>query len=114
MKAPVPAATLLADLRAELDRGHVTEVELVNPLEHIDGLCDHGSQRIYVNPKPAVVETLLHELLHRRWPGWSERRVDREAKRLFCGLTTREVNAWYRRYQAIARKRRTPKRVEDE
>ncbi len=106
-----PTATL-AELRHEFDRGNVSQADLCNPLEHLDGFMD--GDRVYVDPRPAVVETLLHELIHRRYPKWSERRVDREAKELLCRMTTRQMNAWYRRFQAQARRHKTPKRVEDE
>lgn len=104
----------LAQLRDEFNRGAIREADLRNPFEHIDGLCDFGSKRVYVNPRPAIVETLLHELIHRRYPAWSERRVDRAAKGLFARMTTRQVNSWYRRYQDSVTRHKQPKRVEDE
>jgi hypothetical protein len=55
---------------------------------------------------PYVVETLCHELLHRRYPSWSERRVDREAFRLVSGMTRQQLQAWYRRYNRVKRHRR--------
>ncbi len=102
----------LSDLRDEFDKGNISEADLLSPPEHVYGLCDFDSQTVYVNPKPALVETLLHELTHRRYPDWSERRVLKESKALFSRMTTRQVNDWYRRYQAAATRLKTPKRVE--
>jgi len=105
-----PTATL-AELAAELDATpHVGEADLIHPYEIVDGFMD--GTRVYVNPKPAVVETLLHELIHRRYPRWSERRVDREAKGLVLRMTTRQINAWYRRFQTRAKRHKTPKRID--
>ena len=101
------------ELHEELQRGQITEADLRDPAMHLDGFCDYGSDRVYVNPKPSVVETLLHELIHRRHKRWGEPRVDREAKRLLSQMSHADVARWYRRYQAIARKRQRPMRIED-
>lgn len=106
-------ALTIEDLVEEFDRGSITEADLRDPLMHLDGFCDFASNRVYVNPKPAVVETLLHELIHRRHKRWSEARVDREAKRLLCQMTHADVARWYRKYQAVARKRQRPMKIED-
>lgn len=99
---------------AELQKGAITEADLRDPTCHLDGLCDYGSQRVYVNPKPSVVETLLHELIHRRHKRWGEKRVDYEAKRLLSMMSHAEVARWYRRYQIVARKRKRPRIIEAE
>jgi hypothetical protein len=112
MPRQVPAAVVLlkAALRDELQRGRVHEADLRDPGYHLDGLCD-GS-RVYVNPAPAVVESLLHELMHRRFPRWGERRVLMESRRMVAYLTEQELRGWYRQYQAVAVKRKRPVRVE--
>lgn len=104
----------LEEVWDEMGKGAITEAALHDATNHLDGLCDYGSQRVYVNPKPSTVETLLHELIHRRWPRWGERRVDYEAKRLLSMMSHAEVAKWYRRYQIVARKRKSPRVVEDE
>lgn len=102
----------LEEVWEEFTKGSITEASLRDPLMHLDGLCDHGTGRVYVNPQPSIVETLLHELIHRRWPRWGERRVDAEAKRLLCGMSDAEVSKWYRAFQRTARKRKTPMMIE--
>ncbi len=103
----------LADMQQELEKGRITEGDLRDPHFHLDGYFDGGSQRVYVNPRPSVVETVIHELIHRRWPTWSEARVDKEAKRLVATMSPKQVATFYTRYQTLARKRKRPKTVED-
>ncbi len=103
----------MTEIRDELEKGRITESDLRDPHFHLDGYFDGGSQRVYVNPRPSVVETICHELIHRRWPKWTETRVDQEAKRLVARMTPAEVATFYARYQVLARKRKTPKQLED-
>lgn len=105
------------DLKAELwrelrDGRGVHEAELRYPGWHLDGLCEGG--KVYVDPAPSIVETLLHELLHRARPRWGERRVDAEAKRMLRQMSTQEVRRWYRTYQRVKQSRVTPVRLGDE
>lgn len=109
----IPDLAMLDDLWLEMQRGRITEADLRDPGFHLDGLCDHGTDRVYVNPKPSVVETLLHELIHRKFKRWGERRVDREAKRLLGGMSSTDIARWYRQYQAAARKRKRPYNLDD-
>lgn len=92
----------LDDLRDELERGHVYECSLRDPRWHLDGLRDGES--IYIDPRPAILEALLHELLHRRKPRWGERRVTSEARRLLARMKDGDMAAWWRAYQRIKRK----------
>lgn len=108
-----PADEMLAELREELARGKVYEGALIEPGMHVYGVCDYETGAIVIDPVPHTVEILLHESLHRRYPSWSERRVDREAQRLLGALTRRQMAWWYRTYQAM-KKRRRALRVTDE
>lgn len=103
----------LAELALELENGNVVEARLKANGEHIDGLCDYGSDHIYIDPRPAIVATLIHELLHRRWKKWGERRVMQEERRILAHMTPNEVSKWYRMYQKAKRTRSSVKRVED-
>lgn len=94
----------LDDLMDELNRGKVYECTLRDPSWRLDGL-QHG-QAIYIDPRPAILETLVHELLHRRKPRWSERRVSQEARTLLSKMGDTELALWWRRYNAIKRKGR--------
>lgn len=103
----------LQDVRDEFARGAITEADLRHETIFLDGYCDYGSKRVYVDPRPAVVETLIHELIHRRWPRWGEKRVHDEARRLLRLMTDAERAQWYRQYQEIKRTRKSIKRVEE-
>jgi hypothetical protein len=104
-------AQLLEELREEFTRGRIIEARLDDPVLHLDGLKDGES--VIVDPAPSIVETLLHELLHRRYPSWCERRVDSEAKRALQGMTQAQLTGWYKRYQRAKRVARRPVHVED-
>jgi hypothetical protein len=107
----VTPAELLDELHREFRKGGINEVAIHSRTEVVYGF-QHGSQ-VYINPRPAVVETLLHELTHRRYPRWGEARVRKESARLLASLSDADVGRWYRRYQRAARKHRRPVRLED-
>ena len=94
-----------------MQRGRIFECTLRDPHWRLDGL-QHG-ENIYIDPRPAILETLCHELLHRRKPRWSERRVRDESRRILSKMSEQEIASWYRRYLKIRRKGR-PIDVEDE
>jgi hypothetical protein len=103
----------LAELVIELRNGKVVEARLRADGEHVDGYCDFGSDHIYVDPRPAIVSTLIHELLHRRWKHWSERRVRQEERRILAHMTPDEVSKWFRMYTLAKRTRKTTRKLED-
>lgn len=100
----------LDDLWDELQRGKVYECSLRDPRWHLDGFKD--GECVYIDPRPAVLETLLHELTHRRHPRWGERRVTTEARRMVGRMTEQDKARWWRAYQRIKRKGR-PVHIED-
>lgn len=108
---PEKVALLKAALRDEMKRGGVHEADIRDPAWHLDGLCE--GEKVYVNPAPGVVEVLLHELCHRRFKKWGERRVLSETRRLVGYLSERELREWYRQYQRVAVKRKTPVRLDE-
>lgn len=100
----------LDDLRHELERGRVYECSLRAEKWHLDGLQD--GENVYIDPRPAILETLLHELTHRCRPRWGERRVTLEARRLLLQMNDATKAAWWRRYQQV-RKRSRPVEVDE-
>lgn len=98
-------------MRDEIDRGRIFECSLRDPKWRLDGLQD--GENIYIDPRPAIIETLCHELLHRMRPRWSERRVTQESRRLLSRMSEQDLAAWWRRYQRIKRKGR-PVELADE
>jgi hypothetical protein len=99
---------LFKELRAELKKGRITEAPLRGKGWHIDGLCNHDEGRVYVDPAPTIAEILMHELLHRRFPRWGEKRVDKTARRLLRSMNSRQAAWWARQYQRRKRTITTP------
>jgi hypothetical protein len=94
----------------ELNRGAVYECSLRDPKWHLDGLQSDGA--VFIDPRTSILETLLHELLHRRHPRMREQAVTREARRLLGGMDESTKATWWRQYLKVRRKRR-PVDVED-
>lgn len=103
-----PPADVLAELEETLAVVRVSESQIIGREQHFHGVCDYAAHTVHVDPRPFVIETLLHETLHARYPSWSERRVDKEADRLLSSMSTRTLNRWWRLYQAKKRTRKTP------
>jgi hypothetical protein len=93
---------LLDDLYDELQRGKVYECSLRDPRWHLDGLQD--GENIYIDPRPAILETLVHELLHRRKPRWGERAVTKQARRIVFGMDEPTKVRWWRAYAKVKRR----------
>jgi hypothetical protein len=108
-----PVAELLDELDQELSRGRVYERTLRDPGYLTEGLCDHGTQAITIDPGVALVDVLWHELLHRRFPHWSERRVRLETHRLLTHSDRDDIGKWVRKYRKVVKKRRALTLVED-
>ena len=98
---------LLAAITEEFAKGKIYEATLVtDDGAHLMGLCDHGTGAITIDPKVAIVSTLLHELIHRAHPDWSERRVRGAEIRALRHLSQHDLQVWYQRYRRAVRKRR--------
>lgn len=104
MKRPAYYDHLLVELRREFKRGAIVEANLKSekPGEVVHGV--HMGQIVVVDPVPHVVEVLMHELLHRRYPRWGERRVEKTANRMMLAMAPATRRAWYRRYRKAATK----------
>lgn len=94
----------LEDLYDELQRGRVYECSLRDPRWHLDGYQE--GECIYIDPRPAIIETLLHELLHRRYRRWGERKVTVTARRLVGRMSEQEKARWWAAYARTKRKAR--------
>lgn len=92
----------IEDVWNELQRGRVYQCSLRDPQWHLDGY--RRGESVYVDPRPAIVLTLLHELLHRLRPTWGERRVDTESKRLISRMSGADMARWWAAYNRIKRK----------
>jgi hypothetical protein len=101
----------LEDLLDEMARGRIYECSLRDPQFRLDGL--QSGEAIYIDPRPAILETLIHELTHRLKPRWSERRVTQESRRVLSKMSDEDIARWWTRYRKIVKKAR-PVEVEDE
>lgn len=55
------------------------------------GTCDYDNQVITINPaKGDVINTIIHEDLHRKHPSWNEKRVIDETKKVETRLTIKQ------------------------
>lgn len=98
--------TLIASLSEEFAKGRIYEATLITDDAHLEGMCDTDTGVITLDPKVTIVSALLHELIHRRYPRWSERRVRKAEIEAMGQLTQKDVQTWYRRYKRAVKKRR--------
>lgn len=55
------------------------------------GTCDYAKRTLYIDFRRDVISTLVHELLHARFPDWSESEVGRREKTVMNHLTPRQA-----------------------
>jgi hypothetical protein len=98
---------------AELGAGKITEAYIVDregrARVFTHGVMDEGSKHITINPVHAVVDTVIHEILHRLEPEWDENYVRRTTSFLRTRMTDGETQAFYDEYQRRKRRRKRPK-----
>lgn len=112
MKRTARDMVLLGRVWAELGSGRITEAYLPSTRQHfVEG--EITGKHITVNPAPSVVDTAIHEILHRLHPTWSENYVRRTTTLIMRRMTDAEVSAFYDEFQRRARKRKRPMRIED-
>lgn len=107
MKKERPA--LLVQVLMEIGSGRIDERWIANKDTFVSGLCD--GRTVTVNPAVDVVDTLLHEALHRMRPEWSEAYVRNRTTWLMRRMDDSQIQALYESYQKI-KKPRKPKRDE--
>ena len=88
---------LLAEVLAACHTTPIVERYIRDDEEHVFG-CVEGAA-VHVNPAPSTVDTLIHEIVHRLHPRWTEAYVRRRAWALVTRMTTEEVEAAYRLYR---------------
>lgn len=78
---------------------------------HLHGLCDPMKPEIVINRKFSVVDSCIHELLHKKFPRRSERRIERDTEKIVQAMDRATIARWYQRFE---RRRRRSKAVEIE
>ena len=100
---------LMDELGQEFRKGKIVEQPLDGATDVLDGAMENGV--VYVDPVPSVVETLLHELIHRRYPKWAESTVTRTAHKLVTAMSTEERRYWHRAYQRTVTRRTATREI---
>lgn len=95
---------LMVRVWAELGAGRIREGWLSEKHAFVAGVCEDG--RITVNPMIDVVDTTIHEILHRLNPQWSERYVRRTTSYLLRRMTDEEIQTFYSEYERRVRHKR--------
>jgi len=106
MDVSVPkAGPPLDDLFIELQKGRVYECSVRDPIWIVDGIQDGDT--IYIDPRPSILDTLIHELLHRARPKWSETAVRKHTAYLMNAMTDEQIRRrWWRAYQRTKKRHR--------
>lgn len=105
---------LLTTLSLALLEGDIEErpvVEQSPERRMLYGYCHDRTHTITINPIPSILDTLVHELLHRAHPQWTERYVRTMTTRILRALTPEEAHTLYNSYRAIRRVSRSKKPV---
>ena len=95
---------ILEELEQELARGRIYEASLRSDIETVHGLSE--GEDIFVDPRPAILGTLWHELAHRRWPKKTEKAVNLLERQLLAYADEATKIRWWKAYQKAKRKRR--------
>lgn len=112
MKRTARDFALIGRVWAELGAGKITEAFISDGPNFTDGYYN-GNGHITVNPAHQTVDTLIHEILHRLHPQWSESYIRRTTTYLRRRMSDEEVQAMYSEFQRRARKRKRPIKIED-
>lgn len=112
MKRHARDFALLGRVWAEIGAGRITEAFIRDGRLMTDGYYSNG--HITVNPAHQTVDTVIHEILHRLHPQWSEPYIRRTTTYLRRRMSDEEVQAMYSEFQKRARKRKSPRIITGE
>jgi hypothetical protein len=99
--------TLLLAVMAELGQGRIESGFIHDKSGKLlmDGFCD--GKRVAVSEIIQTVDTICHELLHRRFPHWSEPYIRNRTTYLLRRMTEAQIQAVYDEFQRRAVKRKS-------
>lgn len=101
---------LMVRVCAELGRGLIEERFIAaGPKAIVYGICE--GRNVTINAATSVVDTVIHELLHRMFPHWSENYVRNRTSWLKNQMSDAEVQAFYECYQRCAVRRKSERRL---
>src|SRR5688572_6939258 len=93
---------LLVEVLTDFGSGNVFERFIKDRTMFVHG--ETLGRRITVNPAIAVVDTVIHETLHRIRPQWSENYVRRTTTWLLRRMSDEQIQAVYEQYQQRVKK----------
>lgn len=103
---------LLIELVAAIGAGHIQSGAIIDDDDEADevvyGICESVGT-VVVDEAVCRSEVLLHEVLHRMRPRWSEAKVNRTAARIFRRLSREQIEAIDRVYLGVRKSRKRPK-----
>lgn len=102
---------LMVRVWAELGAGRLSEAFITDRTHFVDGETSHTGH-ITVNPAHQTCDTVIHEILHRLHPEWSEAYVRRTTTYLRRRMTDPETEMFFQEYQRRVKKRKHAKRTE--
>lgn len=99
---------LLVEVIAAIGAGRLMVESIHSDEAFVDGMMEPDGY-VTINPAPSIVDTAIHEMLHRMRPQWSERAVRAKTTRLIRQLSDPEIDRLYGVILAVAlkQKRRT-------
>lgn len=105
---------LMVRVLTEIGKGQIHEDWIDGePHEYVKGLQE--GRHIWVNPAVDVVDTVIHECLHRLEPSWSERYIRNRTSFLLKRLSSEQIQQLYEEYERIRtrkKKRKKPHAVQ--
>jgi len=110
MSRKVERPALLVRVLTELGAGRITEGWLADKHCFVHGETD--GRVIRINPAIGVVDTVIHECLHRLEPSWSENYVRRTTTWVMRRCSDEQLQAIYVEYTRIAKKRKSHRRTD--
>lgn len=96
---------LMVSVWAELGAGRIREGYISDKHQFVDGET-HGTGHITINPAHQTCDTVIHEILHRLHPEWSEQYVRRTTTYLRRRMTDQETETFYAEYQKRVTRRK--------
>lgn len=106
--------SLMVRVWSELGAGRIVEGFIHDAKMFVDGETS-GSGHITVNPVHQTCDTVIHEILHRLYPNWSERYVRRTTTWLRRRMTDEETQTFFEEYnKRVKKKRRRAKPTEEQ
>ena len=100
---------LLVRVLLEIGKGRIEERWIADKDSFVHGECD--GKTVTVNAAVDVVDTLLHEALHRLEPEWGEAYIRNRTTYLMRRMTDEQLQTLHAEYQKLVVKRK-PKREE--